>query len=152
MPVVSRSRTIPAAPERLWTVVADPALLPDWWPNVQRVEDATREAWTTVLSTPKGGRALRADYTLVESDHPRLLRWRHEVDESPFERILSDSVTDLELEPARSGDTLVRLTARLALRGFSRFGGFQIRRATRRTLDGALDGLEALAEGWKGAS
>jgi hypothetical protein len=32
----------------------------------------------------------------------------------------------------------------MKLRGFARLGGLQVRRATGRTLDGALEGLEAL--------
>ena len=147
--MVSRARTVPAAPERLWTVVADPRQLPAWWPRVERVEDASRDAWTTVLTTPRGGKTLRADYTLVDSDHPRRLRWRHEVDESPFERIFSSSVTDIELEPAGPGETEVRLTTQVKLRGFSRFGGLQVSRATRRQLTAALEGLAALAESWR---
>ncbi len=150
MPVVSRSRTIPAAPERIWRTVADPEHLPRWWPGVERVEDASRDAWTAVLTSRKG-RSLRADYTLLESDHPRRRCWRHEVDESPFERILRDAVTELELEPDGAG-TRVTLTARLSPRGFSRLGGLQIRMATRRQLDGALDGLEGLAREWKPGS
>ena len=148
MPVISRSRTVPAAPERVWSLVSDPEKLTDWWPGVQRVEDASRKAWTTVLLTPKG-RTLRADFTLIDSEHPRLLRWRQEVEESPFERILESAVTELELEPASDGATDVRLTQRLALRGFSRLGGMQIRVATRRVLQGALDGLGELADGWE---
>ena len=151
MPVISRSRRVPAAPERIWTLVSDPERLTEWWPGVQRVEDASRQAWTTVLVTPKG-RTLRADYTLVDSDHPRRIRWRQEVDESPFERILESAVTELELEPAGEGTTEVKLTQRLGLRGFSRLGGFQIRRATRRQLQGALDGLGELADGWREAA
>lgn len=151
MPVISRARSVAATPERLWTVVGDPEKLPQWWPNVERVEDASREAWTAVLTSPKGGRVLRADYTLVDSDHPHRLRWRHEVEESPFERIFSSSVTELELSAEGKG-TLVRLTAHLGLRGFSRFGGFQVSRATRRQLDGALQGLYQLAEEWRSAS
>lgn len=150
MPVVSRSRTVPAAPERVWTTVSDPECLPQWWPGVQRVEDASRGAWTTVLVSPKG-RTLRADFTLLDSDHPRLLRWRQEVEESPFERILSEAVTELEMEPAGEGGTSVRLTQRLTLRGFSRLGGLQMRMATRRQLQGALEGLGALAESWRPA-
>jgi uncharacterized protein YndB with AHSA1/START domain len=146
--VVSRSRLVPAAPERIWTAVADPACLPDWWPGVQRVEEASRDAWTTVLETPKG-RTLRADYTLLESDHPHRLSWRHEVDESPFERILNSSVTVLELEPRSAGETDVRLTTRLELRGMSKLGSFQVSRATKRQLDDALGGLTALAERWR---
>ena len=151
MPVISRRRTVPAAPERLWTVVADPEQLPAWWPRVERVEDASRGAWTTVLSTPKGGKTLRADFTLVDSDHPRRLSWRQEVEESPFERIFSSAVTEVELEPAEAGGTHVKLTARVRLRGFARFGGFQVTRATKRQLSGALEGLNSLAESWKAA-
>lgn len=147
MPVISRSATIDARPERIWTAVADPDQLPGWWPGVERVEDAYRDAWTAVL-TSKKGRSLRADYTLLGSDHPRRRSWRHEVAESPFERILSDSVWELELHPEGSGSTRVTLTARLTLRGFSRFGGLQVRLATRRQLDGALSGLKELAAGW----
>ncbi len=141
---------MPAAPERLWTVVADPEQLPRWWPRVERVEDASRDAWTTVLSTPRGGKTLRADYSLEQSDHPRRLRWRHEVEESPFERIFSSSVTEVALEAGQE-ETFVRLTAHLGLRGFSRFGGFQVSRATRKQLDGALQGLVRLAEDWRTA-
>lgn len=147
MPVISRSRSVPAAPERLWTLVSDPERLIEWWPRVQRVEDASRKAWTAVLVTPKG-RTLRADFTLLDAEHPRLLRWRQEVEESPFERILEGAVTELELQPAGDGATEVRLTQRLTLRGLSRLGGMQIRLATRRQLEGALDGLDELAREW----
>ena len=146
MPTVVRSRTVAAAPQRLWDVVADPERLPEWWPGVQRVEDASAKAWTTVLGTPKG-KGVRADYTLLDAERPWRLRWRHEVEESPFERILSDSVTELELQPSPEG-TDVRITTRLRMRGLSRFGGYQISRATRRQLDGALEGLQALARDW----
>ena len=105
--------------------MADPEHLPRWWPGVDRVEDASRDAWTAVLTSGKG-KWLRADYTLLESEHPRRRKWRHEVEESPFERILSESVTEMELEPVDDG-TRVTLTARLKPRGFSRFGGMQIR-------------------------
>ena len=150
MPVISRARTVPAAPERIWTLVSDPEQLTQWWPGVQRVEDASRKAWTTVLITPKG-RTLRADFTLLDADHPRLLRWRQEVEESPFERILESAVTELELEEAGEGETDVRLTQRLTLRGFSRLGGFQIRLATKRQLEGALEGLGDVADAWRAA-
>jgi len=151
MPVISRRRTVPAAPERLWTVLADPEQLPTWWPRVERVEDASREAWTTVLAAPKGGKTLRADFTLIDSDHPRRLRWRQEVEESPFERLFSFAVTEVELEPAGSAGTHVKLTTRVRLRGFARFGGLQVARATKRQLTAALEGLHSLAESWKAA-
>jgi uncharacterized protein YndB with AHSA1/START domain len=148
MPTVVRTRTVEAAPQQVWEVVSDPRRLPEWWPQVQRVEDASPSAWTTVVATPKG-KSIRLDHTLLGVEHPHRLTWRQEVEESPFERILSESVTEVELEPA-SGGTLVRLTTRLRLRGLSRLGGLQVGRATGRRLDQALDGLRALAAGGEG--
>jgi uncharacterized protein YndB with AHSA1/START domain len=150
VPTVTRRRTLAAAPERVWRVLARPERLAEWWPRVQRVEEATSSAWTTVLAAGAGGRALRADYTLLESEHPRRLSWRHEVEASPFARVLRSSVTDVELEPAAGGGTEVTISERLAARGFARLGGLQLRRATRRKLDGALDGLERLLAGEDG--
>lgn len=146
MATVVRSRTVGAGRQRLWDVVVDPERLPEWWPGVQRVEDASGGAWTTVLGTPRG-KSIRADFTLLDAERPWRLAWRHEVAESPFERILSESVTELELEATGEG-TVVRLTTRLRMRGLSRFGCLQVSRATRRRLDGALEGLQALASGW----
>ena len=77
--VVRRERTLSGTPSDLWRIVSDPARLPAWWPGVSRVEEASREAWTTVLISPKG-KSVRADYSLVEADEPGLLggsrRWR----------------------------------------------------------------------------
>jgi uncharacterized protein YndB with AHSA1/START domain len=147
MPTVTRRRTLEAIPEQVWSVIADPERLTDWWPHVQRVEEADGKAWTTVLTSPKGGRSLRADYTLLESDHPHRRSWRHEVAATPFERVLVSSVTEIELSPVEGGGTEVELSERLGLRGMSRLGGGQVKRATRRKLDSALDGLERLFGG-----
>ena len=141
MPTVSRSTTISAPPARVWSLVDDPEHLPRWWPSVQRVEDVSDRAWTKVLVSPKG-KTVRADYTLVESQTERRALWRHEVEESPFERILAESLTEIELEPADSGQTTVVLTARMKPRGWARFGTIQLRRAAARQLDAALEGLE----------
>ena len=141
MPTVSRRRSVRAAPDEVWTLVSDPVRLPEWWPGVQRVEEASREAWTTVLSSPRG-KAVRADYTLVESREPTRLVWRQEVEESPFERILHEATTELEIEPADEGMTNVSLRLRQRPRGFARLGFIQLRRAAARQLEGALDGLE----------
>lgn len=148
MPVIRRDRTVPAAQERVWRAVADPECLPLWWPRVLRVEDVSESGWTTVLAGSNVS-ALRADYTLLDAERPRRLRWRQEVEESPFERILSGAVTELELDPRGEGETSVTLTASLSLRGLARLGGIQVRRATRRQLDEALDGLAALVESWR---
>jgi uncharacterized protein YndB with AHSA1/START domain len=141
MPSVVRSRTLPADQGSLWQLVSDPHHLPRWWPQLQRVEDASADAWTKVLRSNRG-RMIRADYSRVDADPPRRIAWRHEVEESPFEAILSDSVIQISLEPDGEGRTRVELRSDQKLRGSYRFGGFLVRRATRRQLDEALDGLE----------
>ena len=144
MPTVRGERALAASREAVWAVVRDPERLPEWWPWVIRVEEACAEAWTAVMESPRG-KSLRADYTVLESVAPERLVWRHELEESPFERIMSDSRYQLVLEPAPGGTT-VKLSHRTRLRGFSRFGVIQVRLAGRRTLAGALEGLAHLAE------
>jgi uncharacterized protein YndB with AHSA1/START domain len=140
VPTVTRARTIPAGGDEVWALVSDPSHLPRWWPDCVRVEEATPEAWTQVLGTGTG-KTLRADFTRVEAEPERHLVWRQELEESPFERLLSEAVTELNLEPAADG-TRVSLRTRQRPRGLARFGGFMFRRAAGRKLDEALDGLE----------
>ena len=142
--VVRRERVLSAPPSEIWRIVSDPARLPAWWPGVSRVEDASRDAWTTVLISPKG-KSVRADYSLLEAREPEWLRWRQEVEESPFERRLTEATTDLELEPEPGGGTRVRLTLNQRPRGWARFSPFQLRAAAARQAEGALEGLADLA-------
>jgi uncharacterized protein YndB with AHSA1/START domain len=142
--VVRRERVVSAPPSEVWRIVSDPARLPAWWPGVSRVEDASREAWTTVLISPKG-KSVRADYSLVEAREPEWLRWRQEVEESPFERLLAEATTELELEPDPGGGTRVRLTLNQRPRGWARFSPFQLRAAAARQAEDALEGLADLA-------
>jgi len=143
MPKVRRARKVAAAPEELWELVSDPHHLPRWWPSVQRVEDATPTAWTKVLSTPRG-KTVRADFTRVRALPPEQLVWRQEIEESPFERILGSSETTISLTPVGAGATRVELRSVQRLRGMAWFGGFMVKRATRRQLDEALRGLQNL--------
>jgi len=141
VPTVTRARTIQASGEDVWALVSDPSHLPRWWPDVVRVEDATPLAWTKVLSTPKGA-AVRADFTRLAADEPSSLKWRQELDESPFERIMSENVLEISLEPDGDAGTRVQMRSVQKLSGYSRLGGFMFRRAMRGKLEQALDGLE----------
>ena len=138
---VSSTKTIRAPRDELWELIVDPYHLPRWWPRVQRVEEVTDDAWTKVMMSSRG-RAVRSDYTRVETEPPGRMVWRHEVEESPFERLLNESLIEIELEPEGDERTRVRLTADQSLRGKTRFGGMMVRRATKRNLDEALDGLK----------
>jgi uncharacterized protein YndB with AHSA1/START domain len=145
MATISRRRSVSAPPEEVWDIVSDPVRLPEWWPGVSRVEEATPEAWTTVLTSAKG-KSVRADYTRVDASPPHMLTWRHEVAESPFERILAESVTGLRLDPEAGASTRVQITTHYRPRGFARFGFFQVRAAAARQLEQALEGLGSLLE------
>jgi carbon monoxide dehydrogenase subunit G len=140
---VRRSRVVAAAPDDVWATVGDPYHLPRWWPRVERVELVQGDGFTQLLRTDKG-RAIRADFRVVQSRRPELRRWRQEVEGTPFEGLLVSSETEILLEPAGEGATRVTLSAEQRLRGMARFGGFMVRRATRRSLDEALAGLETL--------
>jgi uncharacterized protein YndB with AHSA1/START domain len=140
--IVRREKVVPRAPEDVWKVVSDPDQLPRWWPGVSRVEEATQLAWTTVLTSPKG-KSVRMDFTRVAAEEPTRLVWRQELEQTPFERILAEAVTSLELEPA-DGGTRVTIALEQKPRGWARFAPLQFRSAGTRQVQGALDGLERL--------
>jgi uncharacterized protein YndB with AHSA1/START domain len=146
MPRVSRRRTIEASPAQVWSLVSDPYNLPRWWPRTSRVENVERTAagkrsqWTKVLQTSEG-RGVRADYRCLSSAEGKHYVWEQELENSPFERVLKSSVIEIGLKPD-NGACDVRLTSRQQLRGMSRLGSPMLRRATARTLDEALDGME----------
>jgi uncharacterized protein YndB with AHSA1/START domain len=131
---------VDAPPEEVWKVIADPHHFPRWWPRVERVEGVDGSRWTKVFMTRKR-RAVRADFAVTEARRPERLAWRQQLEGSPFERVLGDSVTEVSIEPAGEGSR-VTIVQRQKLRGMARFGGLLVRRATGRLLDEALDGLE----------
>jgi uncharacterized protein YndB with AHSA1/START domain len=130
---------MPVSPEELWELIADPHHMPRWWPGVERVEGVEADRFTQVFKT-KRGRPVRADFRVRESDPPTARAWAQEVAGTPFERVLSASVIEVRLAPA-AGGTKVTISQEQKLRGYSRTGGFLLRRATRSKLDEALDGL-----------
>jgi uncharacterized protein YndB with AHSA1/START domain len=130
----------------VWELISDPYNLPRWWPrtvrveNVERTSAGKRSQWTKVLETADG-RGVRADYRCLSSAQGKHYVWEQQLGDTPFERILRRSVVEIELRP-QDGQTDVRLTSRQALRGLSRLGSPMMRRATARTLNDALDGIE----------
>jgi uncharacterized protein YndB with AHSA1/START domain len=145
MPTTRRHRTLSAEVGDVWQVIADPHHLPRWWPRVGRVEGVDADRWTQVFMTKKG-RPVRADYRLVASEPPQRREWRQEIEDSPFERVLHEAVTEVRLEPDGRAATRVTIELRQRMRGMSRLGGFMVRRATRRVLDEALEGLRVACE------
>ena len=149
MATARRSRTVPAAPQRVWELIEDPHHMARWWPGVVRMEGVHDDRFTQVFVTKKG-RPVRADFHVLASEPPDAAGagsgrrcWEQEIPGTPFERVLHESVIEVRLEEAPEG-TRVTISQRQKLRGYSRTGGFMLRRATASKLDEALDGLERI--------
>ena len=116
--------------------------MPRWWPGVVRMEGVEDDRFTQVFVTKKG-RPVRLDFQLLTSEAPWRRTWQQDIEGTPFERVLDEAITEIVLEPDAAG-TKVTIAQRQKLRGYSRTGGFLLRRATASKLDEALDGLERL--------
>jgi hypothetical protein len=106
------------------------------------MEGVGQDRFTQVFKT-KRGRPVRMDFRVLASEAPWRRTWEQELLGTPFERFLNESITEVVLEPV-DGGTRVTLAQRQKLRGYSRTGGFLLRRATAKTLDEALAGLEQI--------
>lgn len=135
---VRRERALDATAEEIWRVAGDPYHLPRWWPRAQRVEGVTADAWTVVLGSDRG-RAVRADYRLLDEEPGRRRVWELELEGSPFERIFREQITTLEV-----GEGSARIVVDQKGRRFARMGGWMLRGATGRLLDEALEALASV--------
>lgn len=142
MPTTRRVRTIAADQQRVWKVIADPHHMPRWWPGVVRMEGVGEGRFTQVFIS-KRGRSVRMDFWVLASEPPSRRAWEQEIVGTPFQRVLSEAITEIVLEPAEDG-TRVTIALAQKLKGYSRTGGFLLRRAMRKRLDEALDGLERI--------
>ncbi|MCB0829790.1 MAG: SRPBCC family protein [Solirubrobacterales bacterium] len=145
MPTVSRKRTVPANPDRVYDLVSDPSRLSEWWPRVIRVEDvagkagAERTRWTSVLEADSG-RMLRLDYRCTGATRPQRYEWEHELDGTPYQSHLVRQAVEVRITPKGEGSE-VSLTTVNALRGTAKIAGFSMKRGQRELLDEALEGL-----------
>jgi len=142
----ARTRVIGASVEEVWKVVADPYQMPRWWPAIERMEGVQGDRFTQVFRS-KRQRTVRADFRLLASEPPGgqytsgHRTWEQELVGTPFERVLVESVTEIAVEPADGGGTLITLGQRQKLRGYSKTGVWAMRSATAKRLDQALEGL-----------
>ena len=141
---VRRSRTVAAPLDDVWQIVRDPYHLPRWWPRTQRVEGVSSGGWTSVLVTDKG-RSIRAVYRVELTMSRERRRWSLVVAGTPFEKLFREVVYEIALSPASAG-TEIGLAVHQKPVGWARFGGVMLRRAARKQLDDALEGLAGLLE------
>ena len=163
MPTASASRRIRAPAEQLWRIVSDPYHLPRWWPRVERVEDVDSGAFTEVMRTRKG-KTVRADFDVVRADEPAgTVVWEQRLAGTPFAGVLSFSQTELRMrsggEAGEQAVTEVTIELRQELAGeatprlavfkgrplWPSMGQRMVRKAARKMIDEALDGLESIS-------
>jgi len=141
VPTTRVTRTLAASPGDAWELLANPWQQVRWWPRVVRIEDVAEDRFTQVLGTARG-KGIRADFRVLDRAQPRLLRWEQELPGTPFQRILAEAVTTVELAPADGDGTVVAIELRQRLQGWSRLVPFLFRRAARRQLRDALAALD----------
>jgi len=164
MQTARASRRIAAPADELWRIVSDPYHLPRWWPRVERVEDVDGGAFTEVMKT-KAGKTVRADFAVVQQEPDSgTLVWRQQLEGTPFAGVLSHSETELHVvaleEPAQACEVTIELRQELSgrppaqeqaraggrpLKRTPSLGGWLLRRAASRQIQGALDGLEEIS-------
>jgi hypothetical protein len=115
---------------------------------VERMEGVEDDRFTQVFKTRRR-RTVRADFRVLASEPPGgeytsgHRTWSQEVEGTPFEPVLHESITEIAVEPA-DGGTKVTIAQRQRLRGYSKTGALAMRSATGKRLDEALDGLERI--------
>jgi uncharacterized protein YndB with AHSA1/START domain len=134
---ISRQRTIGAAAEKLWNVVADVRRLPEWYSRAGQAEILEGEGLgrRQRISSQWQGQESQIDQVVTVFEPPRRLEWRHEAERlagRPALRFSAETVLTIELEPESGGRTRVVLTSRqtpadpgkeAAMRGNSEFLG-----------------------------
>ena len=144
MPVVTKELGLDAPLERIWDVVSDPYALPRWWPRVTRVEEVSDRGWTMVLLSDRG-KPIRADYTLAEARPMELLEWHQELEETPFERMLS-VVADRDRARTRRGRRRARRSCCARPSGCAAWRGWGRRWCGAPRASGSAEALEQLGE------
>jgi uncharacterized protein YndB with AHSA1/START domain len=145
---ITRTRVVKAPVAEVWKVIEDPFQMPRWWPKVERMEGVEDDRFTQVFKT-KRSRTVRADFRVLASEPPGgqyasgHRTWTQEVEGTPFETVLRESITEIAVDPAGEG-TKVTLGQRQRLRGYSKTGALAMRSVTSKRLDDALKGLERL--------
>lgn len=149
---VSRERTVAAPRDSVWELIAEPRNFSRWWPRAVRAERAAGGRWRAWLAPPRRPQATVAVlYERGQARRPTLLSFRQVVEGTPFARTFRTVSWSFELHEEAPAKTRVRGRADLELRGLARLGGWQVRRAFRRTLDDALGALaQALETGGPG--
>src|SRR4051794_35259059 len=139
-----RTRELAVTREQVWAVVGDPYHEPRWWPLVQRVERVSKRGWTSVSISSRGN-AVRTDWVVEANEQPTRRRWAQEIENTPFQKLFKSNVREVRLEKTDTG-TKVTLLFDQKIRGLGNVLPFLFKRAMKRQLEQALDGLSQALE------
>ncbi len=147
---VLAERTVAAPPEAVWSLVSDPARMPEWFGFAERVEvleGADGPGQRRRQHGHWGRKPSEVDQRITRWDPRGALAWTHEaerLDGKPAPRFAASTDFSIELAPA-DGGTHVRLHSRQ--QAASRPRGLVMRlfgeRDLRKTLERSLDALAA---------
>ncbi|MGX6446960.1 SRPBCC family protein [Patulibacter sp. S7RM1-6] len=90
------TRVLDAAPEDVWTQIADGARVATWWPAAERAEDVRGGRFTLVLRSSRGV-PVRTDWRVAASRRPERQRWEQELAGTPFAGTLRRSAVELRI-------------------------------------------------------
>lgn len=143
-------RLVRAAPERLWGLIEDPQLIPQWFAYADRAEilEGAGEGRRQRMHGAWGRRHFEVDQKVVAYVPARRIAWEHEaerLDGKPAPKFARYTRFEIRMEPQANGTLVTLLSVQLPaglLRGIvmSRAG----RRETLRRLQTSIDNLEQL--------
>jgi uncharacterized protein YndB with AHSA1/START domain len=144
-------RHIRATPDRLWAMVDDPEMIPQWFSYADRAEvlEGDGEGRRQRMHGLWGRRHFEVDQKVVAYVPTRRIAWEHEaerLDGKPAPQLSRYTRFEIRLEPQEDG-TYVTLSLVQLPAGFLK--GIVLNRAGRREalrqLEKSIDGLEQLA-------
>ncbi len=149
---LTRGIAIDAEPERVWAVVADSNLLPEWAPPVTAVDDIAEASdgigTTRVCQVVFGGREGAMTERCVEFDPPRRAGYVVDDDNLGFRRMFADYGFTITIEDGAKGRSRARTDTYYTPRNplFRLMNALFMRRRFATTVDGLLDGLKRVSE------
>ena len=103
--VVRRERVLSATPAEVWGVVSDPDRLAALVAGRRRASRRRRARPGRPCSSRRRASPCAPTTAWSRPRSRERVRWRHEVEESPFERLLSESTTEIALSSEGEGGT-----------------------------------------------
>jgi uncharacterized protein YndB with AHSA1/START domain len=149
---LTRELTIHAPRDRVWAVVADSRLLPEWAPPVKQLDSLSEGSegvgTTRVCQVEFGGRKGTMTERCVEFDPPRRAGYVVDDDNLGFGRMFADYGFTISIENGPDGSSIARTDTFYTPRNplFALMNAVIMRRRFSNTVDELLSGLKRCSE------